>query len=338
MRLKKFLGITLAFCLCACTVSNVKAAEIAEDKNETTDNISETIKFKEQNPLQASPATVSDLEENTKTTSLTSTADVCEPNDTRDTAYPYNSVENVEPQIAHINRSWALGMKHANLDSESDVDWYSINLTKDQMYFADLRNIGRMNWFIEVYYQKEDGSWWYFTSDPSKKSEFMNHPEKYIYFTANVTGTHYIKVTSGDDWQANQMDYFFYVGPTVQYFDIVDLPTMGGVKLMGTGYQTYTVDLTDTIPASATVVNLSVTDSLSSGYCSLVNKSLTANGHTYYNKTGSNVMNGMSGVELSNVWTIGGKCSHGSHTPYWSARLNGRVRCVMEPYPGNELW
>ncbi len=38
----------------------------------------------------------------------------------------------------------------------------------------------------------------------------------------------------------------------------------------------------------------------------------------------------MSDVELSTVWTIGGKCSHGSHTPHWSARLNSRVRCVLE--------
>lgn len=157
-------------------------------------------------------------------------------------------------------------------------------------------------------------------------------------FSAKITGTYYIKITSGDDWHTDQMDYFFYVGPTAQYFDIVDLPTMGGVKLMGSGYQTYSIDLSNTIPASSTVVNLSITDNFSSGYCPLVNKLIIVNGKTYYNKTGSKLMDGMSGVSLSKASTIGGKCSHGSHMPHWSAVLNGKIRCVMEPYPGNELW
>ena len=39
------------------------------------------------------------------------------------------------------------------------------------------------------------------------------------------------------------MHYFFYVGPSIQYFDIVDFKTYGGTQLYANGYQTYGLDL-----------------------------------------------------------------------------------------------
>lgn len=115
---------------------------------------------------------------------------------------------------------------------------------------------------------------------------------------------------------------------------------MGGVKLLGSKstYATYTCDLRDAVPAQTEIINLYVTDHFSGtgATCSSVNKRLTAGGNTYSN-TGTGYVSGISKVSLGQSWTIGGACSHSTHIPWWSARLNGRFRCVMAPYPGNEL-
>ena len=52
-----------------------------------------------------------------------------------------------------------------------------------------------------------------------------------FYFTAKDTGKFYIRICSGNDW-VDSMYYFFYVGPAIQTFDIVDMPTYGGVNLL----------------------------------------------------------------------------------------------------------
>ncbi len=261
--------------------------------------------------------------------------DACESNDTFADAYPYSQVEDVEPQISHYGRAYAVGMKHANLDSENDVDWYYTNLTAGVDCIADLRNIGNRNYFIEVfYYDSISQSYYGYSSSPQYVPEFDGWPEKYIEFTAPVTGTYYIRIDHYGEWEESGNDYFFYVGPKSRTFSVVNLPTMGGVQVSGNGYSTYSSDLRYTFPSSARVISLSVTDVISNGYCSMVNKRLTTGSNNYYNVSGSNTMSNMNNVNLSKIWTIGGKCSHnGQHTPfYWSARLNGSVRVDMEPY------
>ncbi len=41
---------------------------------------------------------------------------------------------------------------------------------------------------------------------------------------------------------------------------------------------------------------------------------------------------------LGQLWTFGAKCSQNTHSGvHWSGRINGKFKCIMEPYPGNEL-
>lgn len=221
-----------------------------------------------------------------------------------------------------------------------DEDWFYTNLTAGEDYFVDLRNIGKSNWYIELYYLRTDGTGYYYSTNPVEMPVFEKWQEKYFYFTAQDTGKYYIRIASGNDW-SDEMHYFFYVGPAIQYFDIVDMPTYGGVQIYGNSYQTYTCDLRGiAVPATTAIVNLSMTDNFPQGKeCSEVEKYMSAGGKTYYSSSGgkSNVINNIGKVSLGQLWTIGGRCANGNHFTYWSGRLNGRFACIMAPYPGNEV-
>ena len=169
---------------------------------------------------------------------------------------------------------------------------------------------------------------------------FEKKSEKYLYFTAEDTGTYYIRVANGGDW-SNQMYYFFYVGPAIQNFDIVDMPTYGGIRIYGDDYRTYTCNLSGTaVPAQTAIIRLSMNDSFEGGtVCPEVDKYMSAGGKTYYSTVGSksNVINNIAGASLGQVWTIGGKCTNGKHYTHWTGKLSGRFACIMEPYPGHEV-
>lgn len=98
--------------------------------------------------------------------------DDCEPNDTIVTAYPYSKVPVVTSKVTSKNDFYSLGMKHAGLHSKEDEDWFYTELQSGQEYFVDLRNVGKTNWFISLYYFNEDGTGYYYTTDPSQKSVY----------------------------------------------------------------------------------------------------------------------------------------------------------------------
>lgn len=265
--------------------------------------------------------------------------DDCEPNDTISTAYPYDQMPIMTPQLTSRYELFTLGMRYAGLHSEEDEDWYSVSLIAGEDYFVDIRNLGS-NWFIQLYYIKSDGTGYFYSTDSENMPVFTNKSEKYFYFTAEDTGTYYIRVSNGGDW-SDEMYYFFYVGPAIQNFDIVGMPTYGGVNLLGDDYRTYTCDLSGlAVPAQTAIINLSMSDNFGEGtICPEVDKYMRAGGKTYYSTVGSksNVINNITGVPLGQVWTIGGKCSKVIHYTNWSGNLNGRFACIMAPYPGNEV-
>lgn len=260
-----------------------------------------------------------------------------EPNNTYQTAYPYDQVPILKSELTSKYDLYQLGMRSAGLHSASDEDWYTINLTAGQEYFVDLRNVGNTNWYIEVYNWDKG---YYYTTNPEIKPIYAKKSEKYFYFDAEDTGTYHIRVTSGGDW-TDQMYYFFYVGSSVQEFDIVNMSTYGSVNIYDKNYKTYTCDLRGiAVPAKAYIININMTDKFPQGKeCYEVEKYMSAGGKTYYNSSGgkSGIINNIRGASLGNLWTIGGRCAKGSHDTTWSGVLNGSFRCVMEPYPGNEL-
>lgn len=257
-------------------------------------------------------------------------------NDTIGTAYPYSKMPIVNSQLSGKYDLFGLGMRYAALDTEEDEDWYTVSLTAEETYFVDLRNIGKTNCFIELYYFNSDGTGYYYTTNPEDMPVFEKWQEKYFYFTAENTGTYYIRICNGGDW-TKEVNYFFYVGPAIQYFDIVNMQTYGTIQING-NYKTYTCDLSGTaVPSTTSIVNLSITDSFPKGTeCSEVVKYMSAGGKTYY-ASSNDTLSGINGVSLGQSWTIGAKCQNGTHFTYWSGKLNGRFACIMEPYPGNEV-
>ena len=311
---------------------------VCQDEKDCIEQL-ESIKLNTMEPISLSQSEVASLfAEKDGIQPYTTVPDDCEPNDTFTTAYPNNQVPEMTPQLTGKNQLFTLGMRHAGLHSAEDEDWYSIKLTAGETYFVDIRNLVQCDWFIEVYYIRSDNTGYCYSSDPSLRPVYSKKTEKYFYFDAQDTGTHYIRVTSGGDW-SDQMHYFFYVGPAIQTFDIVDMPTYGGVQMVGSSYRTYTCDLSGmAVPAQTAIVNLSMSDSFSgSTICPEVDKYMSAGGGTYYSKSGSNVISGIANASLGQAWTIGGRCSKSMHATYWSGKLNGRFACIMAPYPGNEL-
>ena len=318
---------------------NVEVQQVQE--KESQKNSLENVKVDEQSPIYMDKDEVKEIYPNIEKISTYSTEpDDCEPNDTIVTAYPYSKVPVVTSKVTSKNDFYSLGMKHAGLHSKEDEDWFYTELQSGQEYFVDLRNVGKTNWFISLYYFNEDGTGYYYTTDPSQKSVYEKKPEKYFYFTAEDTGKYYIRICNGNDWDDN-MHYFFYVGPSIQYFDIVDFKTYGGTQLYANGYQTYGLDLIGGgTPEITAIVNMSIKDTFPDGKkCLEVEKYMSAGGKTYYSAAGgdSDVIQNIKGASLGQLWTIGGRCAKGTHFTYWSAELNGRFGCVMAPYPGNEL-
>ena len=75
-------------------------------------------------------------------------------------------VETLTTQVTNNNDLYRLGMKSAGLHSETDEDWFYTSLTAGETYFVDLRNVGRRDWYIELYYLGEDlDSSYFYTTD-----------------------------------------------------------------------------------------------------------------------------------------------------------------------------
>lgn len=340
VKVKRILSLTL---VCSMFFSIPVMAQEREKQNSNVSEMAgsgylESIELELEEPKELSSKQIKELFAEAGVQPHVTTPDACEPNDSFETAYPYNKVPMVNSEVTSNYDLFGLGMRYSNLHSEEDVDWFSINLTAGQRYFVDLRNVGKSNWYIELRYIRPDGSGYYYTTDPSEKPKFEKKSEKYFYFTAKDTGTYYIKIANGGDW-SNEMSYFFYVGPDMQYFDIVDMPTNGRTQIYGDKYSTYTFDLRGAVPAKSEIISMSISDVFSQGNeCYEVEKYMSAGGKTYYSESGggSNIKY-ISGASLGQLWTIGAKCAYGKHFTYWSGRLNGSFKCLMAPYPGNEV-
>ena len=87
-----------------------------------------------------------------------------------------------------------------------------------------------------------------------------------------------------------------------------------------------------------TTINNYLSDSFSKGTCSHLSKYMSAGGRTYYNTPGDNAIKSITNASIGQLWTFGAKCSQNTHSGvHWSGRINGKFKCIMEPYPGNEL-
>lgn len=340
-RIKRILSMALV-CSMLFSLPVMAAEEDAEndfDASEASVEWLESVNYEIMEPRYLSPEKIDELSADDGVEPQVTVPDDFEPNNTYQTAYPYNQVPILQNELTSKYDLYYLGMRSAGLHSANDEDWYTIDLTAGEIYFLDIRNVGNTNWYIELYNLAPD-KLYYYTTDPEEEPIYEKKSEKYLYFKAEDTGTYHIRVANGGDW-SDQMYYFFYVGPAVQEFDIVDMPTYGSVNIYDKSYKTYTCDLRGTaVPADTYIINMNMTDQFPQGKaCSEVEKYMSAGGKTYYNRSGggSGIINNIYGASLGELWTIGGRCAKGTHDTTWRGVLNGRFMCKMAPYPGNEL-
>lgn len=341
MTKKRIIGLVLAFSmLFSMPVKAEGDMENIRDAEKLSLEHLKSIELQQQAPVFLGHDQVEALfDEETEVQPYGLGGDDYEPNNTPETAFPYEQVNKLKTQVTSKYDLFSLGMRNASLHSADDVDWFSVNLTAGETYFVDLRNIGKTNWYIELYYFDGAGSGYYYTTDPAERPVYEKWQEKYFYFTAEDTGTYYIRIANGGEWSSD-LYYFFYVGPAIQFFDIVDMPTYDSVQIFGSDYKTYTCDLRNAVPPTTEIVNLSMADKFWYGEtCMEIEKYMSTGGAKYSNRRGggSDTINSISGVSLGQLWTIGGRCAKGIHFSTWAGVLNGRFGCVMAPYPGNEL-
>lgn len=118
-------------------------------------------------------------------------AGMYEPNNSIATAFPYQNADKIK---CDHDSSWPYG--HYNcfytpntLESEDDIDFFSVKTGIDQRYAIVLKNV----WLdqvrdIRVYYQESDGSWYYWY--PTQKKERQS-----IFHITTTTNQYYIRIT-----------------------------------------------------------------------------------------------------------------------------------------------
>lgn len=321
--MKKIITIFLLVNLLVATLhSNVFATENNDYKTE--DN--EVLQL--DTAIQEEKQNYDDTEFKTQSISAR-TPDKYEPNDTKETAYSYDSIPVINNSISMEGSLYTLGYKSANLTNANDVDWYKVNLNQDTTIFADLRNLGNANYNMRVYYTDANGKEWYYSTE---KQVFNGKPEKYINFKAPITGTYYVKIYSlGDDGTSN---YYFYIGPKYKrtfYITNLQLP---GTQIWGTDYIGSLVDMKNYFPKTATIRHISLSNKVS-GKNVVLDKKIQIGTKSYYSQDGSEEIYGMTGVSLYDVYYFAAKGS--KNVGYWVPEVNGSFFCDMNPYPGNEV-
>lgn len=143
-----------------------------EGDQEHTHTTEEEIVWAEE--AMASPEDVEALEQLTGSTITESplntfqiAADMYEPNDSFSTAFPYSKTVKID---SHANDDFSYGYAYANIHTQGDEDYFSVNLTQGFRYVAAIKNVYNHLREIRGYYQKADGSWWYYHGTPESSS------------------------------------------------------------------------------------------------------------------------------------------------------------------------
>lgn len=261
-------------------------------------------------------------------------ADAYEPNNSKDTAYNYDLIPEMSGNLYNT------GLKNANLHTVDDEDWYYTTLTAGKTYFMDLRNIGSTpNFNITFFHFNNDNTVDYLTSVGD--TTFSGKPEKYYYFKPTKSGRYYIVIT-GDGVNVSAMNYFFYMGDVERTFDYtgyVGTP----IPVRGNSYQTgKSFDLSrNVVPKESIVLSMSLSNTFSGTICSECQKMLVAeDGNAYYSSSsgGTEILNVARYQYLDQEWSLSARCTNGIHVTTWTPRITARYSCIMQPYPGNEVW
>ncbi len=187
--MKKIRLLSLAMVCSMLFCTPVMAAEITttedaviENNPEVVTESLESVKLEEMSPISLSEEQYDVLSDDEIQTYGT-TPDDYEENDSPTTAFSYSKVETLTTQVTSNNDLYRLGMKAAGLHSETDEDWFYTSLTAGETYFVDLRNVGRRDWYIELYYLGEDlDSSYFYSTNPEYNSVYKGAAEILLFY------------------------------------------------------------------------------------------------------------------------------------------------------------
>lgn len=169
-RRKRIISIALV-CSMLFGIPVMAAEEDIENDYDVEATSSEWLKSvdaKKMEPIYLSPEEIEELYTDDGIEPQVTVPDDFEPNNTPQTAYPYDQVPVLQSELTNKYDLYYLGMRSAGLHSPSDEDWYTIDLTAGEEYFVDLRNVGNTNWYIEVY-NWEVAEPYRYSTNPEKK-------------------------------------------------------------------------------------------------------------------------------------------------------------------------
>ena len=185
-------------------------------------------------------------------------------------------------------------MKAAGLHSETDEDWFYTSLTAGETYFVDLRNVGRRDWYIELYYLGEDlDSSYFYSTNPEYNSVYKGAAEKYFYFTAKDTGKFYIRICR---WKRiSQITCISLIRSSKKIYPSICWHIYNIKSLYSrTNIEEIIHGIYPIISTTTAIININLSDSFSKGTCSHLSKYMSAGGRTYYNTPGDNAIKGIT--------------------------------------------
>lgn len=126
--------------------------------------------------------------------------DEYEPNDTKETAYPYSRME------THHSNSFIDGFKHSGCHVQGDVDFFWINMLKGCEYDVVLKNLYSKDRHIYIHGYSSNGT-------PEIRGCLTPKPGKpeHFTYTPKVSGKHYIEISGMGEPEVAY--YFFAVEP-----------------------------------------------------------------------------------------------------------------------------
>lgn len=176
--MKKILCSTL---LATLLISMPVYANETSDSFECVEEINTTA-----SEAKATPEEVAELEKSIQENDVATIAGDYEPNNSIQTAFPYTQTNKIkcdganEP-FGHYNCFYT----PFYLETIDDMDFFSIKLQTGYKYVAILKNVGTNEIRdMRLYFQKEDGSWWYKYPTEKYKGQSLFHfiPEYTTYY------------------------------------------------------------------------------------------------------------------------------------------------------------
>lgn len=240
--------------------------------------------------------------------------DKYEPNDTFETAFPFENTDKM------IGNPYIEGYISANIHDENDNDFFSIYLQADKEYFFHLKNL-RYDYDMYLVHLESESAW----GNPQ-----YGTTEEYFYFIPPKSGRYYI-VILGNGFP-DYMNYFLYAGEAILTKNLEE-DTGLTFNFRGSGRSSYQMyDTRNKIIPDDGVLNKVYITSTGNGYWTGLKKYLRASdGSVYYNRGGLDLIDYPYRTQYaSQIWYIAGEVVNTDFFA-WTPHIKMEYSYVIRP-------